>query len=183
MRRRARDAKLRSRRRRRARWPRISIPMIGVIALLAIFVGYPIYIYVDEAISGGIHRAGNSYAVELKAMSSFALDQVNGTDDEIPKRFRDLDGKSVILCGEMYAPLNAGSSVQRFQLVYSIARCCFLGPPQVQHFVGATVKSGNSVEYHNGLVRVSGTLHVGVQRNETGVQSVYRLDVERVEPY
>ena len=78
----------------------------------------------------------------------------------------------------------AGPEVPQFQLCYSIAKCCFSGPPQVQHFVDSTVVNGGSVPYYSGLVSVTGTLHVNVKVDqEVGkVVSVYQLDVERVEP-
>jgi hypothetical protein len=67
-------------------------------------------------------------------------------------------------------------------LCYSISSCCFNGPPKVQHFVKATVLPGHDVEYSQGIVNVVGTLHVGVERGDGLVKSVYRLDVENVQP-
>jgi hypothetical protein len=52
----------------------------------------------------------------------------------------------------------------------------------VQHFVKATVLPGHDVEYSQGIVNVVGTLHVGVERGDGLVKSVYRLDVENVQP-
>jgi hypothetical protein len=72
--------------------------------------------------------------------------------------------------------------ISNFDLCYSIAKCCFNGPPQVQHFVKSTVVNGKKVPYYDGLVRVTGTLHVNVKTDELGkVASVYQLDVERVD--
>ena len=70
--------------------------------------------------------------------------------------------------------------IRAFTLVYSISNCCFNGPPKVQHFVAASVLPGGEAEYSSDLVDVVGTLHVGVQTAEGHVQSVYRIDVEKV---
>jgi len=154
--------------------------IVFVIVMLAV-IGYPVYLFVDEAVSGGIHDRGGYKDVNLQAMSTFSFDQVNGTLDQIPQKWRDLDGKRVVLQGEMWAGQNAADELNRFDLVYSKTKCCFSGPPQVQHFVKASVVGGKRVPYYDTMVRVTGTLHVDVKRNETGVESVYSLEVERVE--
>jgi hypothetical protein len=103
-----------------------------------------------------------------------------GTNDDIPKRYRQLDGKRVLLTGQMYEPYTAEGKIRAFTLVYSISNCCFNGPPKVQHFIQAIVPVGKSVEYSPDFVDVVGTLHVGVESGEGHVQSVYRIDVEKV---
>ena len=118
--------------------------------------------------------------VDMKSMSNFNFDQTNGATADIPTCYRNLDGKRVMLAGEMWAPDSATGSVGRFQLVYSISNCCFNGPPRVQHFVTATVEPGKDVQYAQGVVNVVGTLHVGVERADGQVKSVYRMDVEKV---
>jgi hypothetical protein len=120
--------------------------------------------------------------VDLKAMSLFPLDQINGKIEDVPEKWRALDGQKVIVDGEMWDPLSAGNKIKGFQLVYSIAKCCFSGPPQIQHFVHARVVNGKSVGYYTGPVRVKGTLHVRMVRDESRITGVYHLDVESVEP-
>src|SRR2546425_1177238 len=84
--------------------PRINLRMaIFAIVILAL-IGYPVYVFLTAAITGGISRRGDLLVVDLKAMSDFDLDQINATSDAIPSRFRDLDGKRVIVTGEMWAP-------------------------------------------------------------------------------
>jgi len=152
------------------------------IAAAAFVLFYPIYCVLEAAITHGIHRRGDVLVVDMKAMSDFNLDQANGQTGDIPVYYRNLDGKRIELAGEMWAPDSAAADVSKFQLVYSIANCCFAGPPKVQHFVKATVVPGHSVDYYQGVVNVVGTLHVGVERSDGQVQSVYRMDVEKVEP-
>ncbi|MGA2440816.1 MAG: hypothetical protein ABSH08_07645 [Tepidisphaeraceae bacterium] len=152
----------------------------ALIATALFLFGYPIYIYTDALITGGITRRGDLLVVDLKALSSFEIDQDTGTTQDIPLRYRQLDGKRVLLVGQMWDPYVADGQIRIFTLVYSISNCCFNGPPKVQHFIQATVPAGQAVEYSSDFVDVTGTLHVGVQAAEGHVQSVYRIDVEKV---
>jgi len=161
-------------------WRRLTLRTGLTLAAAAFVLVYPIYNVLEAAITHGIHRQGDLLVVDMKAMSDFNLDQANGNTADIPRVYRDLDGKRVMLAGEMYSPDTADGPVNRFALVYSIQNCCFLGPPKVQHFVKATVPPGKGVDYLRGVVDVIGTLHVGVERSGGQVESVYRLDVERV---
>jgi hypothetical protein len=161
---------------------RVNFRMIIFAAVVLLLIGTPVYIYLDSALSGGIHRHGDVTEVDLKAMSNFPFDQTNGTINDIPKQWRDLDGKRVQVTGEIYAPDSASNDLDHFDLVYSIAKCCFSGPPQIQHFVHSKVKDGGTVPYYNGLVQVVGILKVDVQKDpKTGkVSQVYALDVENL---
>jgi hypothetical protein len=162
---------------------RINIRMIAFIAIIAVVVGYPIYVMIDAQVTGGIKNAGGGYKfVDLKAMSNFELDQNNGALTDIPEKWRALDGQKVILHGEMWGTTTANSEVAGFDLCYSIAKCCFSGPPKVQHFVKSKVQQGKSVGYYDGQVEVKGKLHVNVKNDAGKLTSVYQLDVESVEP-
>lgn len=162
---------------------RINFRMIGFALVVLLLVGYPAYIYIESIATGGIRHRGDGYVeVDLKAMSSFPFDQVSGRLEDIPQKWRDLDGKKVVLYGEMWSPTFAGPSVDQFELVYSIQKCCFSGPPQIQHFVQSKVVNNAQVPYLSGLVEVTGTLHVDVKQGDGKVLSVYQLDVEEVKP-
>jgi hypothetical protein len=160
--------------------------MIIFAAVVIVLVGFPMYVYLESAITGGIKDVGNGFKeVDLKAMSNFPLDQVRGTNEDIPKKWRDLEGQKVVLYGEMWQPFDAGDgTVKSFDLCYSIAKCCFSGPPQVQHFVKARVRPNRKVYYYSNLVKVVGVLHVNVvQDKDAGkISEVYQLDVEDIEP-
>jgi hypothetical protein len=161
---------------------RINFRMIGFAAIVLFLVGWPAYIYIDSVVSGGIKDRGDFVEVDLKAMSSFPFDNERGTINDVPERWRALDGRRVQLIGEMWAPNSISPRLREFELVYSIQKCCFSGPPQIQHFVQSRVVDDETVLYRSGLVKVMGTLHVDVQRADGRVISVYRLDVESVEP-
>jgi hypothetical protein len=169
--------------------PRIYIPLhkrftwrllLPVLAAASVLV-YPVYCVLDAAITHGIHQDGNLLRVDIKALSNFDLDQVSGVTQDIPFQYRNLDGKRVELTGVMWDPYTATESQKKFDLIYSFS-CCCSGPPLIQHFVKCTVLPGGNVDYHSGIVRVVGTLHVGVIPGAITIASVYRLDVERVDP-
>ncbi len=163
---------------------RINARMLifGLVMLMPI--GYIVYDFLDSVITGGIKDIGNGFKlVDLKAMSNFPLNQINGKQEDIPQKWRDLDGQKVVLYGEMWQPYSASNdNVAGFDLCYSIAKCCFNGPPQVQHFVRSRVVPGKSLSYYPNLVKVTGTLHVHLEQEAGRVSSVYQLDVVDIEP-
>ena len=155
-----------------------------VVALVLALVGYALKVTYESVIQGGVVSAGDHFRVELKQMSNFEMDQTLGTTADVPERFRDLDGKKVVLDGEV-APggTTAGDQVKQFSLCYSVAKCCFGGPMKVQHFVACSAGGRPMPNYvYDGTVRVYGTLHIKVIKNETGaIDSIFQMDVERVE--
>jgi hypothetical protein len=162
---------------------RINFRMLFFIATIAVIVGYPVYVLVDTQLSRGIKDAGGGYLeVNLKSMSTFSFDQVNGNLEEIPEHYRALDGKKVVLKGEMWSPMGAGDEVDSFVLVYSIAKCCISGKPLVQHLVISKPMPGRRIAFYSGLVEARGVLHVEVKKNAEGVESIYTFDVESVRP-
>ena len=164
-------------------WQRVNLRLIVFLAFLAVVIGYPAYVYLDAAMTGGVKRVEGGYMeVDLKAMSTYHFDQQDGTMDNIPSKWRELDGKKVVLYGEIAPTMtSAGPFIETFQLCYSVAKCCYSGPPQVQHFVDSRPVPGAQLSYSSGLVKVKGTLHVNVKRGEGKVQSVYQMDVESLE--
>jgi hypothetical protein len=165
---------------------RFPLRMIVFAAIVLVLLGYPVWVYLDSVFSGGVKDLGNGIKqVDLKAMSSFSFDQERGSLDDIPEKWRQLNGHRVVLYGEMWEPNQAGSGkLLSFDLCYSIAKCCFSGPPQVQHFVKARVRPNVEVYHYPNQVKVLGILRVNVIHDaEAGkVASVYQLDVEYVEP-
>ncbi len=162
---------------------RINLRIVVFALVMLAVIGYPIYLFVKEDITGGIIDRGSYKEVNLQAMSVFPFDQQNGRLEDIPQKWRELDGKKVQLEGEMWAPGSASDELRRFDLVYSITKCCFNGPPQVQHFVKSTVSGNKTVNYYNQQVRVMGTLHVNIKKGDAGnIESVYTLDVDDVQP-
>ncbi len=169
---------------RRTNWGMIA--RVGLVVTLVIaLVGYAAKVTYESVIQGGVVSAGDHFDVELKAMSNFDMSELNGTVADVPERFRNLDGKKVLLVGEV-APVGdvGGPKVSNFSLCYSVARCCFGGPPKPQHFVACRVPNGNQVTNYVGgpPIKVYGTLHINVINAGGAVSSVFQLDVDRVEP-
>lgn len=160
---------------------RVNVRMIVFWLVMLALVGFPVYLFLDSTLTGGIRQRGDYTQIDLKAMSNFPFDQINGTQQDVPEIWLKQNGKKVILYGEMWQPQVAAGKISNFELCYSIAKCCFSGPPQIQHFVQAKAAPGSNVEYYDGLVKVTGTLHVNVIKSAGRIQSIYQLDVESVE--
>lgn len=166
---------------------RVNIRILAFSLLIIapiVWFGFEI---VRGRLTQGIEDFGNGLTkIDLKFMSTFPFDGQTGKLSDVPEQFRKLNGNRVVLDGEMWAPNAAGPDVNEFQLCYSVAKCCFSGPPQVQHFVDSRVTGGGAVPYYSGVkVRVIGTLHVNVKFDPEvqRVTSVYQMDVESVEPF
>jgi hypothetical protein len=161
---------------------RINFRMIAVAAVVLFLVGYPIYTYLDSAISGGVHNIGNGMkAVDLKSLGNFPFDEKVGTIKDIPEKWRALDGQKVVLEGFMYAGNSAADNIHSFQFVYNVAKCCFGGPPRVQERVFTVVPGGTVPYFFGEMVRCTGTLHVAVVKNEAGeANSVYTMDLDKL---
>lgn len=159
----------------------MSVRVVAFIIVIGLLIGYPLKEFIFyKPIKTGVN---GFMEVDLKGISLFPFDQTKGKFEDIPADFRALDGKKVTVVGEMYQPYSAGQTVDGFQLVYSIAKCCFNGPPQIQHFVQAKAVPGSNIQYYGAQVKVSGTMHVKVTTDDEGkITGVYHMDVERVEP-
>ena len=159
-----------------------SLRLVVLLAFLGLPFVYFGYVIIDQALSGGIHDRGSYYEVDLKSLGSFPFDPAQDDNGSIPEKWRKLDGKKVALVGEMYAGGSAAPKVNRFELVYSIQKCCFGGPPRVQERVFVNAPPGNPVPFSWTPVRVVGTLHVDAKKVDGQVESVFEMDVESIEP-
>ena len=149
-----------------------------LVAVAALATGYEIL---------AAHRAVPNNAIDLKALGDFPLGEgdPSTTNEAIPKRFRDLDGKPITLTGFVYAPNAASDQINSFQFVYDLSNREHRGPPQAHECVFATVAGGRTIENPGTytIVATHGVLHVGIQRDQAGkICSVYTMDVDRVTP-
>lgn len=158
------------------------------VLVFGFLLGAPLYVFIDSALSGGVKkRSDGAYEVNLQAMSNFVFDQTGGALTDVPKQWRELDGKRIITDGEI-APgsLKSRGLDQQFELVFSVAKCCFSGPPQIQHFVKANVPESNLKKVNwdaASRVRVEGVLKVEVTRDPAThvITGVYHLTVDRLD--
>ncbi|MDB5329785.1 MAG: hypothetical protein JWP03_936 [Phycisphaerales bacterium] len=159
--------------------PRLAI----MLAVLGLAFVYLLYLPIHAQLSKGLEHHSGYDAVDLKELGNFVFDQNNGTVDDVPKRWRELDGKRVVLEGFMFDVQAAGPRLGKFQFVYNIQKCCFNGPPLVQERVFAHVPKSHEVEWVDGFTRLTGVLHVKVKKSDDGtITSVYTVDVEKAEP-
>lgn len=159
---------------------------LRLLVLLAVF-GAPFlyfgYVILDQAMTGGITDRGAYFDVDLKSLGYFPFDSVKGGIEDVPAKFRELDGKRVALVGEMWVTNSSSNDIKEFELVYSIQKCCFGGPPKVQERVFARAPNNGTVPYYPTLVRVVGTLRVNLERDDVGnVSKLYQLDIESLDP-
>lgn len=127
---------------------------------------------------------GGVYETDVRRLGDFPLDPRGDGDEAIPADRRALDGREVIISGEMYAPNEASSRVSQFQII-DPDQPYNGGPPRAQERVFATVPSSVDVPNLTGhVVEVHGTLRVGVDRLDGGeLASVFRIEVTRVRPW
>jgi hypothetical protein len=165
---------------------RVNLRLIVLLAVVAAPFLYFVFIIARDMITGGVIDHGTYKEVDLKSMGNFFFDPSKDTLDAVPERFRVLDGKRVLLEGEMFAPNEAADDVRAFELVYNIQKCCFGGPPKVQERVFARVPpslQGVPNYQFRSPVKVIGTLHVKIRKGIDGVAvALYEMDVERVDP-
>jgi hypothetical protein len=162
---------------------RINLRMIIFACVVLFLVGAPLYIFLNEELTGGIEQTGDMLKVDLKAMGNFPFDPSNSDPRQVPQKYRELDGKRVQLTGQIYAPDEAGEFITHFQIVYSIAKCCFGGPPKVQERVFGYTMPGKKIPYPRAdFAEVTGVMHVTLKREGGVVSEVYSMDVEDIKP-
>jgi hypothetical protein len=154
--------------------------LLVLILVIAAPLGWMAYTFVKLSVTGGIEQVGDYKQVDLKSMGNFTFDDRKGTVKDVPEQYRALDGQKVLLVGQMYADLSADDMVNSFQLVYSIQKCCFGGPPKVQERVFAQAPGGKKVPVYSALAKVYGILHVRTKIEGGKVVSLYDMDVEKV---
>lgn len=159
--------------------PRIILFVAVALAL----IGFPAYVFLEDKLTGGVKDRGDFLEVNLKAMSNFDLDQEKGKLEDIPAEWRALNGKRVELTGEMYNDqYNPDGKMKNFELVYSIANCCYTSTPKIQHFVLARLPAGANAEMYRGLVKVTGKLTVTLEKNDEKITRIYIVDVDELKP-
>ena len=165
---------------------RINFRMLIFAGVLLFLLGWPVYTFLSETLTHGIHDRGSYKEVDLKAMGNFNFDEATGKLTDVPREYRNLDGQKVMLQGQIYDSREAGPGITEFELVYSIQKCCFNGPPRVQERVFAFISPKTKrIKYQgDGEHKVLGTLRVTMQKDQKSgiIVEVYRLDVDSVEP-
>jgi len=156
---------------------KINLRLVLFIAVISAPFIWATYAGARLLLNGGIEDMGSYKKVDLKALGYFNFDNMTGTIDNVPARYRNLDGQKVALEGFMYLQ-NGAARLHNFEFVFNRQICCFRGPPLVQERV--FVHSQVALPYVDGECRIVGTLHVRIEKNEVGaITSVYTMDVDK----
>ena len=123
-----------------------------------------------------VYGPGCYYEVVLSALTNFDLNQTNGTDSDIPSNLRALNGRDIVIDGEV-APRGIGNPGQSFILIGTVRDGHQL---KVQHFILVDLPAHSQFDSYDS-VRVWGTLHVGIERSNGQITSVFRMQADRVE--
>jgi len=133
----------------------VATPAIIGIALTA---GPPLSRYLQD-------RPYN-HSIDLQTLGNFYFNEQTGTEADVPEALRKLDGKPVSVMGMMWNLHSSGPDTSQFQLVYNLQRRRW-APPTVQERI--FVHGNRSpIKFYDEVVRVRGTLHVHVRRNDQG---------------
>ena len=97
----------------------------------------------------------------------------------IPDFIKKLDGVYVEMTGFMISP-NSSDNISDFVLAPTLWGCCYGQPPAVNHVVLVKMSRGRETEYYEKAIRVRGRFHVGEERIDDCVVSLYRLDADDV---
>ena len=163
---------------------RINFRALAFVSIIVFLVGWPIYTFVSETVTHGIHYHGDYKEVDLKAMGFFQFNPKTAQLQDVPAVFRALDGQKVLLTGLVKPLLQSGPDITEFAVLYSEScQCGFSGPPQVQEKVFATAAPGARLHYdREGYYEVLGRLHVALKHEGDEVTEVYHLDAESIKP-
>jgi hypothetical protein len=160
----------------------INFRLIAFLAIVAMPFLWFAYIFINQTLTGGIERGADFAKVDLKSLGYFEFDQSNGTINDVPRKWRELDGQKVQLEGFMWASTGA-QRARDFEFVYNITKCCFSGPPQVQERVYVHVPNNRPpMPLYGDFMRITGILHVKVVNQDGVIKSVYSLDLEDAKP-
>lgn len=162
---------------------------VRAVIFVAVLLALPVYFAwrAVTALPPGMAWDRDGIAVDLKTMADWEMDPLLATDESVPKWIRELNGKRVVFVGEIApATLESDSDGVRFDLVYT-TRMSSKREPKIQQFVKCRADAArrSEIKLSAGIARVVGKLEVGIERDPhhpSYISSVYRLDVESVNP-
>ena len=113
--------------------------------------------------------------------TSFAVlasfDYVEGM--KLPDEVTKMDGKTVTVGGFMMREVPGGGDVSQFLLINDACGCT--GTPKMNEIVYCAVPEGQKTEIKTGVVKVTGTLYVGEQKEDGIVLGIYFMDVDSIQ--
>ncbi|HEY1683409.1 MAG TPA: hypothetical protein VGG19_01485 [Tepidisphaeraceae bacterium] len=88
---------------------------------------------------------GQPIDISMKNLGGFPFNQQDGTINDVPQSFRNLDGKRLNLVGVLWAPQSTTPQLSRFEITYAIPRGSWHLPPQIQQFVQCKPALGRTI--------------------------------------
>lgn len=137
-------------------------------------------------VTSGISRHTYAYATEVPDgyerknfyhdFSKKGFVTVKGLSD-YHEDVKALDGKKIFLKGYMY-PTRETENLNSFVFVKDSDKCCFGGEPALTDMIVVNMKEGQTVDFHDGMVAVSGTFRLKDIRDGGNLKPVYELEGE-----
>lgn len=98
---------------------------------------------------------------------------------KLPEEVTKLDNKSVTVGGFMMREVPGGGEVSQFLLINDACGCT--GTPKMNEIVYCAMPEGRKTEIKAGVVKVTGTLYVGEQKEDGIVLGIYFMDVDSIQ--
>ncbi len=96
----------------------------------------------------------------------------------LPAKVTALDGAVITISGFMRREVPGGDPVHEFLLVNDACGCT--GSPKLNEIVFCVLPDGVTLDVAVGIVRVTGKLYVGEQKEDGEVIAIYQLDADEV---
>ena len=98
---------------------------------------------------------------------------------KLPEEVTRLDNKLVTVGGFMLREVPGGGEVSQFLLINDACGCT--GTPKTNEIVFCALPEGQKTEIKAGVVKVTGTLYVGEQKEDGVVIGIYFMDVDSIQ--
>lgn len=135
----------------------------------------------EGALIGFDRLSGFPFPLTEELVSNTNAAKANGqVNAMIPEDIRALDHRIVSVEGFMVPIDFEKDKVVEFILVKAPFGCCYGTPPQIHELIRGRVKSPGVSPILDGPARARGTLHVGAEREDGFLSSIYRMDAETV---
>jgi hypothetical protein len=98
---------------------------------------------------------------------------------QLPQEVADLDDETVSVTGFMQAEKDGETDLEYFLLINDACGCT--GTPKINEIIYCAMPENTTTKLLPGLVKVTGKLFVGEEKEGEEVVGLYYLDVERVD--
>ena len=126
--------------------------------------------------------AGQGGATEISFLD--LSEKIDEDEYGISRKMKDLEGETVEVVGYM-SPLTPLNANYFYMIQVPGAVCPFCDGADVDFLMVIQVYSadGNPVEFENDAVKVTGTLEVGEQTDESNATSYFRIRADKIEKH